>query len=140
MLATSNIVIEKIVITGGAGIKLKPNLFKKLNNQFHTILLKSHPEYFNIFASSEYTTLSQIDRQTFKNIVNKNLTNFIKFLKCPTLLFWGKKDTATPIKMLKIIKKIKPDVTCKIIKNGTHFCYLEQSNLFIDCCQNLIKT
>ena len=75
MLTTSKIVIEKIVITGGAGIRFKPNFFKKLNNQFHTILLKSHPQYFNKFASREYATLTTVDRQTFKNIVNKNLTN-----------------------------------------------------------------
>ena len=139
MLTTSNIVIEKIVITGGAGINLKPSFLKKLNNQFHTILLKSHPEYFDKFASSEYSVLSQIDRQTFKNIVNKNLIKYIKNLHCPMFLFWGKKDTATPLKFLKIIKSFKPKIEYKIIKNGTHFCYLEKSNLFIDCCQNFIN-
>ena len=139
MLTISNIIIKKIVITSGAGIRFKPKFFKKLNSQFHTILLKSHPEYFNKFASSEYIALSQIDRQTFKNIVNKNLTNYVKNLSCPMFLFWGKRDTATPIKIFKIIKKIKPHIKYKIIKNGTHFCYLEQSNIFIDCCQNFIN-
>lgn len=139
MLTTSKIIIEKIVITGGAGIRIKPNFFKKLNNQFHTILLKFHPEFFTKFASNEYMNLSQVDRQTFKNIVNKNLIKYIKNLHCPAFLFWGKKDTATPIKMFKIIKKIKPNIEYKIVKNGAHFCYLEHSNLFIDCCQNFIK-
>lgn len=139
MLATSNITIEKIVITGGAGIRIKPNFFKKSNNQSHTILLKSHPEYFYKFASSEYSVLSQIDQQTFKNIVNKNLIKHIPILSCPIFLFWGKKDTSTPLKFLKIIKKLKPKSECKIIKNGTHFCYLDKPNLFIDCCQNFIK-
>ncbi len=140
MLTTTKIVIEKIIITGGAGIRIKPNFFKKIDTRFHTILLKSHPEYFDKFASSEYVNLSQIDRQTFKNIVNKNLIKYIKNLRCPAFLFWGKKDTATPIKMFKIIKKFKPQISYKIIKNGTHFCYLSHSNLFIDCCQNFLKS
>lgn len=139
MLATTNVDIQKIIITGGAGIRLKQNFFKKLQTQFNTLLLKSHPEYFNQFASSEYIPLSNIDRQTFKNVVNKNLTNYIKNLSCPTFLFWGTKDTATPIKMFKIFKKIKPEIEYKIIKNGTHFCYLEHSALFVDCCDKFLN-
>lgn len=139
MLATTNIHIEKIIVTGGAGIKLKPNFLKKLNGQSHTILLKSHPEYFNRFASNEYTQLSNIDRQTFKNIVNFDLTNHIKILTCPAFAFWGKNDDATPIKMFKILKTLKPDIKYKIIPDGNHFCYLEHSSLFIDYCQQFLK-
>ena len=139
MLTTSNITIEKTIVTGGAGIRVKSNFFKKLNVQFRSILLKSYPEYFNKFASSEYVSLSKIDRQTFKNIVNKDLTNHIKNLHCPAFLFWGKKDTATPLKMFKIFKKLKPDIEYTIIKNGTHFCYLDHSELFIDYCDKFLK-
>lgn len=139
MLTTSNIDIEKIIITGGAGIRLKPNFFKKLNNQFKSIWLKSHHEDFSRIASSEYVTLSNIDRQTFKNVVNKDLTQHIKSLSCPAFLFWGTHDTATPIKMFKIIKNLKLDIKYKIIKRGTHFCYLEYSELFIDCCDKFLN-
>lgn len=140
MLATTKIDIEKIVVTGGAGIRLEHSFLKKINNQFKSIWLKSHPEDFSKIASSEYIQLSNIDRQTFKNIVNKNLINFIKNLTCPIFAFWGKNDTATPIKMFKILKKLKPDIQYKIIKNGTHFCYLEHNNLFVDCCQNFLNS
>ncbi len=139
MLTTTNINIEKIIVTGGAGIRVKPNFFKKLKNQFNSIFLKSNPEYFNKVASNEYISLSNIDRQTFKNVVNKDLTDYVKNLTCPTLLFWGTKDTATPMKIFKTIKKFNPDVKYKIIKNGTHFCYLDHSGLFIDCCDKFLK-
>ena len=139
MLTISNVQIEKIIITGGAGIRLKQNFLKKLNNQFHSILLKSHPEYFPHFASSEYITLNNVDRQTFKNVVNKDLTDHIKNLRCTAFLFWGDRDTATPLKMFKIFKKLKPDIEYKIIKNGTHFCYLDNSELFIDCCDKFLN-
>lgn len=131
--------IEKIVITGGAGIRLKQNLFQKLTSNFRLIFLPKHPDHFKFFASTDYVNLSNINRKTFKNIVNKDLTNYIKFIKCPTLLFWGKKDTATPIKMFKIFKKLKPNIEYKIINLGTHFCYLEHYELFIDYCQNFLS-
>lgn len=139
MLATTNITIEKIIITGGAGIRLKPHFFKKLNNQFRSILLKSHPEFFNKFASSDYINLTPTNKQIFKNVVNKDLTHYIPSLKSPAFLFWGNKDTATPIKMFKIFKHLNPNIEYKIIKNGTHFCYLDNSELFIDCCDKFLN-
>ena len=139
MLTTTNLTIEKIIVTGGAGIRLKLNFLKKIEQQSKSILLKSHPEYFNKFASIEYSSLSLVDRKTFKNVVNKDLTKYIKNFNCPIFLFWGTKDTATPLKFLKIIKKIKPDIKYKIIKNGTHFCYLDNSELFIDYCDKFLK-
>ena len=131
--------IKKIIITGGAGIKFKPNFFKKLSNNFHSILLRNHPEYFNQFASNDYKNLNYTNRKTFKNIVNKNLTDHIKLLRCPIFLFWGTRDTATPIKIFKVIKKFKPYSQYKIIKNGGHFCYLDNSETFIDCCDKFLK-
>lgn len=139
MLSTTDINIIKLVVTGGAGIKLKPNFFKKLTQQFHQIFLHTNPDYFNQIASSDYRNLSPVDKITFKNIVNKDLTNHLKLIKCPIYLFWGDKDLSTNIKITKIIKKFHPNCKIKIVKNGTHFCYLEHSQLFIDCCNNFLN-
>lgn len=138
MLATS-VDIQKIVVTGGAGIRLKPNFFKKLNANMRTLLLKSNPQFFTRFASSDYLHLSSINRQTFKHIVNKDLINHIKLLHCPIFLFWGKRDTATPIKMFKTIRRLHPSCQHKIINDGDHFCYLKHSELFIDCCDKFLS-
>lgn len=139
MLATSQINIEKIIITGGAGIILKPKFPVKLNQNHNKILLKKHPHLFNKFASPDYKNLTGINRLTFKNIVNKNLTNYIALLKNPILLFWGKNDTATPIKFIKIFKKFNPH-TKSIIVKGSHFAYLEYPQLFISECNNFLKS
>jgi len=139
LMLSSCINIQKIMVTGGAGIRLKTNFFRKLNISFRSIFLRSHHEYFPNFASSDYLNLSLINRQTFKKVVNKDLINHIKLLHCPIFLFWGDKDTATPIKILKIIKKIIPNCKFKIIKNGTHFCYLTNQETFIDCCDKFLN-
>lgn len=138
MLATQ-LDVEKIVITGGAGIIFKPNFFKRLTSKFNLIFLNRNPEYFTQIASSDYTHLSPIDKITFKNIVNKNLVNYIPLLRCPAMLFWGTHDTATPIKMLKKFKKLHHNTNCVIIKNGSHFCYLDYPYKFIECCENFLN-
>lgn len=131
MLATTNLNIEKIVIAGGAGIILTPKLMTKLNQQHNKILINKHPRLFNKFASEDYKNLSCTNRQTFKKIINKNLTQHITLLKCPVLLFWGKHDTATPIKYLKVFISIHKNSKVKLV-GGSHFAYLEYSQLFID--------
>ncbi len=138
MLASTDIGISKIIITGGAGIKLKPHFFKKLTSQFNQILLLTHPEYYSQIASSDYRDLSTIDKITFKNIVNKDLTNYLPLLNCPAFLFWGNNDTSTHVKITRIFKTFHPNCKIKIIKNGSHFCYLEHSQLFIDCCNKFL--
>lgn len=138
-LLSSKINIEKIIITGGAGIILKPKFLIKLNQNHNRILLKKHPQLFNKFASMDYKNLTEINRITFKNIINKNLTNYIQLLTSPALLFWGKNDTATPIKFIKVFKRFKPN-TKSIVVKGSHFAYLEYPQLFISECNNFLKS
>lgn len=98
--------IEKIVVTGGAGLK-NINMLKRIENQNNIILLKQKrfSYLYDKIASSEYKELSENNRQTFKNVVN-TINNNLTIFSCPMLLFWGKRDTATPIWMAnKIFKK-----------------------------------
>ena len=36
--------------------------------------------------------------QTFKNVVSEDLKPYLKEIKAKTLLIWGNKDSATPLK------------------------------------------
>lgn len=139
MLASSNLIIEKLIVTGGAGINTSSSLLKKINSQHKTILLKKHSSLFNKFASADYKILKGVDRTTFKNIVNKNLTDYIKLLKCPTLLFWGNNDKSTPLTFTKIFQHLHSNTKTIIVK-GSHFAYLEYSSLFINTCNSFLQT
>lgn len=121
LLLNQKICIKKLVVTGGAGIK-KDNLFLHIKQRRNLLKLKQNKNFFSSIASKDYLELSTINRQTFKNIVNLNLKNFIRF-SCPILLFWGSKDTATK---LWIAKKIKKQNEAKlIITKSDHFAYLK---------------
>lgn len=129
--------IEKIVVTGGAGIKTS-NKFKMLEHYNTLILLKQNRYKFlyQNYASSDYKILSDINKITFKNIVNFNTINFVKF-NCPMLLFWGKNDIETKFKIAKILYKKNK---CKLIKtNGNHFAYIENSVYFNNCIKRFLN-
>ena len=51
-----------------------------------------------MFASSDYKSLNKEERETFKNIVNLDLTDYLTNIKTETLLIWGDKDYDTPLR------------------------------------------
>lgn len=127
-LLKEKIPIKKIVITGGAGMK-KNNIFKKvqLKNKIINNIMSKRKKSKNFFKKNDYYILSNINKQTFQNVVNFNTLKLIKF-NCPMLLFWGKKDTETPI---WIAKKLNKKNNAKLIKtNSDHFAYLTENSYF----------
>jgi len=132
LILNKKIKINKIVITGGAGINKQKtfDFFKKINKNNAKILLNSGKikNLFEKIASPDYKTLSSINRKTFKNIVNLNLKFALKF-SCPLFLFWGKKDEETQPWIAKQIMKVNKQAKL-ILTNSNHFTYIENSALF----------
>ena len=54
---------------------------------------------------------------------------YLKNIKTNTLLIWGDKDDATPIKDAYIMNKFIKNSELIVLKEATHFSYLEQPNL-----------
>lgn len=120
--------IKKIIVTGGAGMK-KKNIYKRIECENNLILLKNmkNQYLYDKISSEDYKNLSSTNKQTFKNIVNFNTKNLIKF-NCPMLLFWGKKDTETPLWIAKKLHKKNRSIL--IVTNSDHFAYLKESQAF----------
>jgi len=127
-LLKEKIKIEKLVVTGGAGPK-KITLLNKIKNNNNKLLLqnKKFKFLYEKVASNDYINLSPSNKQTFKNIVNFNTLNLLKF-NCPILIFWGLKDTDTKF---WIAKKIKHQNNAILIKTKSdHFAYLKLNQQF----------
>lgn len=135
---------SNIILIDSAGIKPKRTLYKKLRTFYYKSLQKvgnilpkkiktKWKNYlFNKFASSDYKNLNNDMKTTFKNVVNEDLTPYLKNIKTKTLLIWGDKDDATPIKDAHIMNKFINDSELIILEGATHFSYLEQPDL-INC-------
>ncbi len=134
-LLKEKIKINKIVVTGGAGLK-KSTIFSKLENQNRKIFLNNNKKLYSSFASVDYKNLSNINKQTFKNIVNFNLIDFCKF-KCPMLLFWGKKDKETKFWIAKYL--FKHNNAKLTTTKSDHFAYIKESALFNNAVLKFLK-
>ncbi len=136
LIAKYRVLVDRLIIIGGAGIRRK-SIKKKLCSLKYKLLKrvgkllrqskrnKYYEKLFNKYASNDYKNLSENMKKTFKNIVNKDLRKYLKYIYCPTLLIWGENDRSTPLKDGILMNKRINNSGIVIIKGGTHFVYLE---------------
>ena len=138
-----NIKIRKLLLIDSAGIKPKMTIWKWLRLKSYKLLqrlarvvpkkwrARYRKKIFKLFASSDYLALNALERETFKNIVNLDLTDYLKDIKTETLILWGDKDTATPLSDGVLMKKKIRDSELIVFKNSTHYSYLENLDIVL---------
>lgn len=136
---------HKIILTDAAGIKPKTTLRKcfklysyKIAKNILKLLLPKEKyeaklaEMRKKRSSSDYAALtSEVMRETFKKVINLDLTSKLKEIEQPTLLVWGEYDTDTPLYMAKIMEKKIKDSGIVILENAAHFSYLDNPQKYI---------
>ena len=147
---------NRIVFTGGAGIRPKPSeeskaraaRYKKLKGYCETAkkipLLGKAAENMEEklrlkYGSRDYNALDAEMRQTFVKVVNQDLTDLYGCFRASTLLIWGDEDTETPLWMAKEMEQRIPDAGLVILEGGTHFAYLEQIGRFNVIVRQFLK-
>ena len=136
LIGKYRILVDRLIIIGGAGIRRKSinrkyRIFKyKLLRKLSIFIPKHKKEKYlkkliNKYGSNDYKELNNLQRITFSNIVNTDLRKYISYIYSPTILIWGEKDTSTPLKDGKYMDKHIKDSALITIKKGTHFVYLE---------------
>ena len=138
-----NIPIKNLILIDSAGIipkmtlkkKFRLNLYKTLQSLANYLPKKIKYRFktylFNKSSSSDYQSLEENMRQTFKNIVNLDLTKYLSSINTNTLILWGEKDIDTPLKDGKLMHKKITNSELIIFPNCTHYCYLENTYVII---------
>ena len=135
----------KIILTDSAGVKPKISLKKqfsiysyKIARTILKIVLpkekyeKKLEEMRKKKGSSDYALLnSDIKRETFKRIINLDLTKNLKEIANSTLLVWGENDTDTPLYMAKIMEKNIKDCGLVVLEGAKHFSYLDNTPKYL---------
>lgn len=136
--------IEKVCLVDSAGIKPKKTLGQKLSLLCYKggRRILSLPPFKKLFpnaienwrkkrGSADFNNASEIMKKTLVLAVNEDLTNCLKNIDCPTLLFWGDKDDATPLSDAKIMEKKIPDAGLVVLEGGSHYSFLENTPFFL---------
>ena len=129
--------VKKLVLVDSAGLKPRRGLKYKYNVWRYKSLKKrvecgkANKDCLEKYGSADYKALSSIERKTFINVVNEELSPNAQNIDCPTLLVWGKNDKDTPFYMARKFKKLIKNSRLEVYPAG-HFSYLECMDEFID--------
>ena len=132
--------VEKLVLFGSPcvrsndSISLKTKVLKSLKqvpvlNKFEDFA-KKH------IGSRDYRAASETMRKILVNVVNEDLSDCAKKIKCPTLLIWGDNDTEAPVKEDKKLESIMKDAALIVLANSTHYAYLENLGYVVNILNN----
>lgn len=140
-------IIQKVLITGGAGMKPKRSLkyyFKKytaktLKAPFMILPQSLRDKALNwlrgtglwkSLGSSDYSQLSGVMRGTFVKSVTEYLEEYLPKIKNETLLLWGRNDDATPIYQAERIKLGIKNSALVVIEDAGHYAFLDKPKQF----------
>ena len=125
-------IIERAVLCGVAGLKppfsmkksIKRGVYKIVRPFFSKKILEKY------FFSTDYNSLNELMKQSFKLVVNENLDGILSRIKSPVLVVFGENDRQTPPSYIKRLKGGIVDCRSYVMKNCGHFCFAERPSEF----------
>ena len=131
--------VRKMCLTGAAGIRPKHDLGWHVRTKTYKAgkwLLKvtgnkeKLEELQKNSGSEDYRNAQGIMRQIFVKVVNDDVSDLLKDVKCPVLLVWGEFDEAVPLWMGKQMEKEMPDAGLAVFEGDDHWAYWHQAARF----------
>ena len=137
--------IEKLILISSAGFvdnslsnKVKKVIAKTLKPLFKLKFLQNLKKqiYQKILKNDDYLQTSM--KQIFINIIDEDLSHFMKEIKVPTLLIFGDKDKETPPSFGQRMNQLITNSTLNII-NGDHFAFVHKSKEIAVLIDNFLR-
>ena len=143
---------QKIILVDAAGVKPRRSLsyyrkvytFKLLKRILPLIVGRKRAEAMiearrSKAGSSDYNQATPMMRAILSKCVNEDLCHLMPKIEAPTLLFWGEKDTATPLADATRMEKLIPDAGLVTVSGAGHFSFLENTPLFLRVAESFLQ-
>lgn len=120
--------VEKMILTGAAGIRPKRGLSYYIRVYTYKAMKKLH--LAPTMGSEDYRNASGVMRGILVASVEDDLRDVLPQIEVETLLVWGDRDTQTPLWMGKVMENEMPHATLIVLEKDDHFAYFHQSMRF----------
>ena len=80
-------------------------------------------------ASEDYKSAGEM-RPTLVRLVNEDITELLPSVRASTLLVWGDRDDATPLRDGQAMERLIPDAGLVVFEGAGHFSYLDERHRF----------
>ena len=117
-----------LVLVGSAGIPVpKPFKVKAKIATFKLLKWTGLSKLRSMFIAEDAKQLSEIMYQTFKNVVNEDMTADFRAYSGKALLCWGRDDTATPLWTAEKMAELIADSRLAVFE-GDHYFFMQQAD------------
>ncbi len=130
---------KKLVLLSSAGIKTEKSFKVKVKIAlFKTLKPLGLGKFYKLFASKDVEGMKQNMYETFKNVVDENFEDIFKSFDSPTLILWGKEDSATPLSSGKKMASLIKNSTFYEFE-GDHYFFLKEPKKVSEKIEEFIK-
>lgn len=144
--------VAKVVLVDAAGVKPR----RKLKYYFKVYAFKLAKQWYKMVygkdggqrrieklrskrGSSDYANSTPTMKAVLSKVVNEDLCHLMPKIQAPTLLIWGKDDTATPLSDAKKMEKLIPDAGLVAFEGCGHYSFLDNRYGFAAVLDNFIN-
>lgn len=139
LLAEEGNPFRRALLTGCAGVPPRRGAGYRAKVRLYRAVRKVAPRFAERrFGSPEYRSLPPVMRESFKKIVNEDLTPLLPRIRVPVLYVFGEEDAATPPYMAEILHGRTPGSQLVYLP-GTHFCFCERPQAFNAVAQEFFR-
>ncbi|MDR0579659.1 MAG: alpha/beta hydrolase [Campylobacteraceae bacterium] len=130
---------KNIVLLSSSGIVLPKRLWVKIKIKLFKIAkFFGLKRFYKIFASQDVKGMDSVMYETFKKVVNEDMSEYFKNYKGTAVIFWGKDDDTTPIVAAqKITSLIKNSTLFEL--QGDHFFFLDKGGFISEMISEKLK-
>ena len=118
-----------IIITGGAGLITRKPWHIRFKIWWYKLRRRWGWQVSG--GSADYQKLDANGKQTFQNIIHRDLSPEVQKITAPLLLIWGSQDRDTPLQQMRRWCRLVPHAQTIIYRGQGHFAYLDASARFI---------
>ena len=141
----------KLILVDSGGIRLKSFrkffafILAKLGKVFWLLPFigekrdEIREKFYKALKAKDYLEKSQILRETFLKVIKEDLREESQQIKIPTLIIWGEKDFITLPKEGKILNRFIRNSRLEIIKDATHWPFLEKEKEFLEILRRFLE-
>ena len=135
--------VRRVVLTDAAGVKPRRSLgyyrkvytFKLLKRTLPLLIGQKKAQMIidqrrQKAGSSDYNRATPMMRSILSKCVNEDLKHLMPHVVAPVLLFWGDRDTATPLADAHTMQRLMKDAGLVVAQGAGHFAMLEQPSLW----------
>lgn len=141
ILGTKKDIVSKLILVDAAGIEKRSTTTKIKISLFKTSkLFLPKPlvlKFRNILGSPDYKTAGHM-RDIFLKTINEDLTYLLPKINMETVLIWGNNDKEVPLWKAKLMRKLIPHATLRIVWGAGHSPELEKPREFMDILKDYL--